>query len=268
MTRLSSALFDDRIADWLEDSPTSAPSQLLETVLAAVPSIPQRAHRWRWRVAMAGTAPRFALAAALVIVVGLLGLSLVPGRSVGPGPSPSPSPSPVPTAAFGLSGDFIAFSSPWYGYSMAHPKEWSVRPARQVLQEDGAPWIDSDGVDYVAVHPNESFTPGVIVGGARLSPDRTLDEWTQMTTVVTCGETASREPVEIDGETGTLLSYPDCYGLHHLWATVLHDGVGYHIVWIGPPGTEAADRVLFDRMLVTFRFPVGALRSARPSSSP
>jgi hypothetical protein len=35
-------LFDNRLADWLEDDPVVAPPQLLETVLAAMPSIPQR----------------------------------------------------------------------------------------------------------------------------------------------------------------------------------------------------------------------------------
>jgi hypothetical protein len=39
--------FDDRLHDWFEDGPTDAPHQVLDTVLAAVPSIPQRRAAWR-----------------------------------------------------------------------------------------------------------------------------------------------------------------------------------------------------------------------------
>ena len=42
MNRSTELDFDQRIADWLEDDPNLAPSQVLETVLAAYPSIPQR----------------------------------------------------------------------------------------------------------------------------------------------------------------------------------------------------------------------------------
>lgn len=100
--------FDDRLHDWFEDGPTDAPSQVLDTVLAAVPSIPQR--RARWRVprsippifgvarAVAGVAIAVGLGAALFFV-----LRPTPG-GVGSEASPSPSavavvpPTPVPSA--------------------------------------------------------------------------------------------------------------------------------------------------------------------------
>ena len=37
--------FDPRIADWLEADPDRAPREVLDTVLAALPSIPQRRAR-------------------------------------------------------------------------------------------------------------------------------------------------------------------------------------------------------------------------------
>jgi hypothetical protein len=266
MTHQRDAMFDDRLADWLEDDPALAPAQILETVIAALPSIPQRpaglSSRWLGR----GLTARLAMAAALVVAVALVALTLFTGPSVGP-PNLSPTPtSPPSTPAFGLAGEMVAFTSSWYGYSIDRPAEWSVRPATEQLSEGGVPWIDSNGVDYVAAYPIASVTPGIIVVGARLSPGRTLQAWTDITTVMTCGEPASREPVELDGETGTLLSYPDCFGLHHLWVTVVHRGVGYHIIWIGGRGTEAADRALFDRMLATFRFPAGPPASPAPSA--
>ena len=42
MNRSTELDFDQRIADWLEDDPNLAPRQVIETVLAAYPSIPQR----------------------------------------------------------------------------------------------------------------------------------------------------------------------------------------------------------------------------------
>jgi len=47
MMRPLDPLFDQRIADWLEDDPAPTPSGILETIAAAVPSIPQRRPR-RW----------------------------------------------------------------------------------------------------------------------------------------------------------------------------------------------------------------------------
>ena len=96
--------FDDRLRDWLEDGPTDAPHEVLDTVLAAVPSIPQRRGAWRtpWRVS-----PMFGFArvlAGIAIAVGL-GTALffvlrpTPG-GVGGEASPSPSAAIVapPTA--------------------------------------------------------------------------------------------------------------------------------------------------------------------------
>ena len=50
MNRSTEPDFDQRIADWLEDDPSLAPTPGDETVLAAYPSIPQRrAVRVPWR---------------------------------------------------------------------------------------------------------------------------------------------------------------------------------------------------------------------------
>ena len=38
----SDPTFDQRLADWLEDDPTFGPREVLDTVLAAYPSIEQR----------------------------------------------------------------------------------------------------------------------------------------------------------------------------------------------------------------------------------
>ena len=84
-------MFDDRLADWLEDDPVLAPPQVLETVLAAVPSIPQRRAGIAWRPAALPGWWQLAAAAALVVTLGFLGLRALNPTTVGPSQSPGPS---------------------------------------------------------------------------------------------------------------------------------------------------------------------------------
>jgi photosystem II stability/assembly factor-like uncharacterized protein len=108
--------FDPRVADWLQGQPDRAPGQVMETVLAALPSVPQRhglpgLPRLRTRPTPApGWA--FALLVALLalafVAVGARLLLSLPAPIVDASPSPSPigslgpvstaEPSPTPTA--------------------------------------------------------------------------------------------------------------------------------------------------------------------------
>jgi hypothetical protein len=84
-------LFDNRIADWLEEDPVRAPAQLLETVLAALPSVPQRRAGSAWQPAALPRWWQLVAAAALVVVIGLLGLKALTPPTVAPSQSPEPS---------------------------------------------------------------------------------------------------------------------------------------------------------------------------------
>jgi len=100
----TSDLFDDRIAEWLEDDPLHAPAQLLETVLAAVPSVPQRRAGLARRPAALPRWWQLAAAAALIAVLGFLGLRALTPPTVAPSQSPAPSAAPAtspPPAATG-----------------------------------------------------------------------------------------------------------------------------------------------------------------------
>jgi hypothetical protein len=98
----SGSNFDDRLQDWLEDGPTDAPHQVLDTVFAAVPSISQRRASWRlpWTISpvigfarvLAGIAITVGLGSALFLI-----LRPTPG-SVGDQGSPSPAAVAPPTA--------------------------------------------------------------------------------------------------------------------------------------------------------------------------
>jgi hypothetical protein len=118
MTRpTDSPMFDQRIADWLEDDPTAAPAQLLETVRAAVPSIPQRRPAVRWRPWTGSGALRFAVIAAALLIVAILGGMVIKLPSVGPSNPPVPS---------GLTN---RVDVPLHFYSIVLPPDWTVRLA-------------------------------------------------------------------------------------------------------------------------------------------
>ena len=93
--------FEDRLDGWLEEGPTDAPGPVLDTVLAAFPSIPQRRGAWGipWR-----TTPMLGFAravAGLVIVIGVGAAVLLLVTRPAPGVvggSASPSPAAIVTA--------------------------------------------------------------------------------------------------------------------------------------------------------------------------
>ena len=100
MTRLSPE-FDQRIADWLEDDPDRAPSQVTATVLAALPSIRQRRRGWfraGGRTSAMPNSLRLAAAVAIVAVVGVGALMFISRGPDAGGPSTPPeTPSAAPT---------------------------------------------------------------------------------------------------------------------------------------------------------------------------
>jgi Tol biopolymer transport system component len=94
MTRLPDPGFDIRIADWLEADPTVAPVDLMRTVEAALPSIPQR--RVLRLPRRLPSVNRFALIAATVGLLALAGIGLLTAGSRPATPLPTPITSPPP----------------------------------------------------------------------------------------------------------------------------------------------------------------------------
>jgi hypothetical protein len=93
--------FDPRIADWFEADLDRAPDQVLDTVLAALPSIQQR-RAWRvpWRFPEMFDPTRSAAAAipGVLLIGGVLFLLPRPGPTeIGGGVNPSPSPTVSPS---------------------------------------------------------------------------------------------------------------------------------------------------------------------------
>ena len=103
-------LFDDRIAEWLEDDPVQAPPQVLETVLAAVPSVPQRRAGLAWRPTALPRAWQLAAAVVLVLALSFMALQVLNPPTVAPSQSPQATPvasattsPPGPTPSAGTS---------------------------------------------------------------------------------------------------------------------------------------------------------------------
>jgi hypothetical protein len=159
-----------------------------------------------------------------------------------------------------------AYTSRVYGYTVSHPRGWSVVDARRPLAEGEPPATSSGATDILgrdaSVRVSTMQLPGVIIAAQPVGNEVELAEWTSVITdtvrfMKDCEQPTRSEQLDIGGEPGTLLTYPDCpsdLGYLHLWAGVVHGARGFHIVWFDDPGHEAADRTAFKRMLASMSF--------------
>ena len=204
----TSELFDDRIAEWLEDDPVKAPAQLLETVLAAVPSVPQRRAGSAWQPAALPRPWQLAAAAVLVVAVGLLALRAFTPPTVAPSQSPPASPTePVPTPTPGPSTGSATPSDAAAGLPL--PNEligaWSHAAG-------GWWWFlpagDPECVE--AVHTSEAcavWDRGVTtteIGIATYAPDVVSIKWRSGY----CNGVTGVYTVKLEGDALTLLEHP------------------------------------------------------------
>jgi hypothetical protein len=175
MNRLLEPDFDQRIADWLEEDPNHAPREVLGTVLAAYPSIPQR-RAWRtpWRTPAMFNNRLVAAAAALVLVLSVAMVTFGLVALIG-----SPAPLPTPTASRSPSlpatSDAVAlpqldrrYSSRIYPLAFNYPGGWALTPASVAAAS-----IDNAGFGAYDVVRSEQAR--FIVTSARLAPGESLD---------------------------------------------------------------------------------------------
>jgi hypothetical protein len=93
------------VRSWLEEGVTVLPDRVLDAVLEQVPTTPQRRSWWpAWRFSDMNTYVKFAIAAAAVLVVAVVGYNFLPARGGVGGPAATPSPSPAPLAV----GNFVS----------------------------------------------------------------------------------------------------------------------------------------------------------------
>jgi hypothetical protein len=271
--------FDRIAAAWLAEGPNELADRVLDDTLAEVHLTNQRRGLFApWRYTPMNAYSRVA-AAVLVAALALGGAVYLIGRSTqsigGPTalPTLSPTPPPAPPTELPTSA-LVPFTSAQYGYSISIPKGWGVQVATRTLHGTEPLWGSEP---QVATPAGDSIQGGdfarsnspsgrLLIAASTTPPGTSLESWTTDTTELKCGAPTSRGAITIDGEAATLSTYAACSGLFLQWATVLHDGWAWHIVWLNNQGSEAADVVLFEQLIATFRFgEVPVTSSAAPS---
>jgi N-acetylneuraminic acid mutarotase len=182
MTRPTDPLFDQRIADWLEDDPRHAPGQVLDTVLAALPSIPQRREMrmpWGFR----GTPMLARLAAAAVIGALAVGGTFYVIHRGQPAVLGGPSPTPGLSAGTGEPASPSAVPSP--SVVPARAASWSVTGNMVTPRSGFSATLLPDGKVLVAGGLNNSNGPGTTCTASAELYDPTTGSWTATGTMAT-----------------------------------------------------------------------------------
>lgn len=282
MTRSFDPDFDQRIADWLEEDPVQAPREVLSTILAAHPSIPQRhAPRVPWRFpTMFNNRLGLAAAIAVVLVVGVFGFSRLTTSTGQGGPSPSPTQAPAPSASPTPAGtpavsptalasftvnagptDFTqVFVSNVFLYGMRYPGTWTVTAGKHANPPDSIPEIGlgyndffGDGKNsgiYVTAGPLSSLNTNLTTFSGYIFT--TLPHAYSMYSGPSCHE--STRTLVVDGEPANEHDY-FCAGATALWVTTVHHGLAYQVAWLDDGGfTKAELQPKLDQFLQSFTF--------------
>lgn len=145
---------DSLLRTYLDDGPIELPDRSYDAVRSQIDHTRQRVVFGPWRNPLMSNLTRFAIAAAVIAVIAVIGINLLPGGGGigGPGPtataSPSPSPSPSPTpVAIKLPASGALAAGTYYMENRAFtnvkrltftlPAGWTV--ADFVAKEAGAP---------------------------------------------------------------------------------------------------------------------------------
>jgi hypothetical protein len=92
---------DRLIRAFLDEGRTQLPDRTYDAIRSDIERTRQRVVFGPWRLTRMNSYLRYAIAAAAVVIVAVIGINVLPGvigQSVGPSATPSPSPSPTPTA--------------------------------------------------------------------------------------------------------------------------------------------------------------------------
>ena len=195
--------------------------------------------------------------ASITLLLAGLGVSLVlaacgPSGNEGSLPTQTATQAPVQVSTQTPEPTQVGYvTSAFYGYSLKLPDGWKLTRAATMLMAPGQiPWAgESDAVDTFRGPGKKDF---MVVGARTLGASVTLEAWAQVVgdlTLSICQESPStKNQMEIGGELAVIVVDGDCQGIDHLWLALLHEGLGYHIVWGG------GDREAFEQVRQTFTF--------------
>ena len=104
--------------------------------------------------------------------------------------------------------------------------------------------------------------PGVILGAQPVAGGTDSQEWAEAATktiafMKACSRPDGQFPLTIDRTAAVVLVYTDCpsgSGLTHLWVTLVHDDLGYHIVWFDDTGELDDQKAELRAFLASFSF--------------
>ncbi len=271
--------FDQRLVDWLEEGPTDAPDQVLETILAALPSIPQRraAQRVPWRLSSMNGYTRLVAGIAAVAAIFLGVLVLRPGSSpsavgttpsapaITPAPSaPSASPTPAGSPTAPSTAGWAPFTSAWYGFSAAYPPGYTPKRATLHWNLVRDQTVFHDAIDSFTAPSGSLALEGY---GTRLPAGTTSDaflaEYIAPNLSSNCYEHPDQwESVTVDGHPARIARSGCSAAFHAAEAIVV---VGDRIWWFGMQGPDEA---LLRAYLTTIRLQPDAAVDESVKASP
>ena len=158
------------------------------------------------------------------------------------------------------------FRSAEYNYSIDLPEGWtSVRASSRL--DDGEPPATAYGkTDILGSNASTKVSqmglPALVIGAQPVAAGTGAAQWAEAVTKTVsfmkrCAETGRRFPLRIGGAPAEVLVYEDCpegSGLTHLWATVVHEDLGFHIVWFDRAGELDDQKAELRALLASFSF--------------
>jgi hypothetical protein len=256
--------FDLTARAWLDDGPTRLSDHALLSALEEIHTTRQRRAVWpAWRATLVSIFARMAIAAVLVVAVGLLASNVVPRQpdnsSVG---GMSPSPSPAESVDFpNLTATFV---SPTNGFSFKYHDRGGLAPATDLwdpVNDNQA----NDGFDAVET----GFAAYFMAASTPIPDGVSIDEWVDeyvspggwLQHPGRCGGPRSQQAeITIDGQSGRI---SEC--ANRIEATVVAGGRLYLFTLLH---SRSDARAVFDAWIATIhlRPEAAALPSISPSS--
>lgn len=156
--------FDQIAKEWLNDGSDRTPPPLIDAVLLAVRTTPQERDLRTSRRTLSMRNPLYTAAVIAVLVVagvGALyafpprfdaGLGAMPSSAVQPTEPPSPTAIPSESPPVNLPSGWTAYTSAQYGFTIGHPADWSVQPAKRAwtLATDADDWLSTGQEMFVS----------------------------------------------------------------------------------------------------------------------
>lgn len=249
-----------QIRAYLDAGPTELPDRSYDAVRGHIERTRQRVAIGPWRTEGMSTFAKLASAAAAVVVLAVLGVSLLPGLGPGSDPTPTPAPSPtpvvtptlVPTAPAPPVGDIppgrYAWSWPDGRVSFDVPAGWRNHDSSQGGLERNrdtpaeialANWLPGTRTEVTQVYDDACGADPTLIEVGPMTADlvAALEAQAGTTTTVTDveigGLPASRIDVTIDPaiDPTTCRHAPD--GPIQVW---FQDQSGYLALWTGSDG--------------------------------